>query len=101
MKAGNYLGPDDQHIVENENFRKVDPEKDLKRWEAAESNAHWFSKCKKSTAVVIYIVLMHSSDNFIGLTFPSAVHFVSDEIQYNQKIHQCRRYKSNLFDAVK
>ena len=39
MKAGNYLGSDDQHIVENENFRKVDPEKDLKRWEAAESNA--------------------------------------------------------------
>jgi hypothetical protein len=43
---------DDQHIIENENFRKVDPERDLKRWEAAESNAHWFSKCKKSTAVV-------------------------------------------------
>jgi hypothetical protein len=41
MKAGNYLGSDDQHIVENENFRKVDPEKDLKRWQ-----------CKKSTAVV-------------------------------------------------
>jgi hypothetical protein len=44
IKAGNYLGSDDQHIVENKNFRKVDPEKDLKRWEAAESNAHWFSK---------------------------------------------------------
>lgn len=52
MKDGNYLGSDDQHIIENENFRKVDPERDLKRWEAAESNAHWFSKCKKSTAVV-------------------------------------------------
>jgi len=48
---------------------------------------------------VIFIVLMHSSDNFIGLTFPSDVHFLSDEIQYNQLIHQCRR--SNLFDAVK
>jgi hypothetical protein len=43
---------DDQHIVENKNFRKVDPEKDLKRWEAAESNAHWFSNSKKSNAVV-------------------------------------------------
>jgi len=52
IKAGNYLGSDDQHIVENKNFRKVDPEKDLKRWEVAESNAHWFSKYKKSTAVV-------------------------------------------------
>jgi hypothetical protein len=52
----------------------------------------------------IFIVLMHSSDNFIGLvnmTLPSDVHFLSDEIQYNQLIHQCRRYKSNLFDAVK
>jgi hypothetical protein len=49
MKDGNYLGSDDQHLIENENFRKVDPERDLKRWEAA---AHWFSKCKKSTAVV-------------------------------------------------
>jgi hypothetical protein len=47
----------------------------------------------------IFIVLMHSSDNFIGLvnmTLPSDVHFLSDEIQYNQLIHQCRRYKSNL-----
>jgi len=47
---------------------------------------------------VIFIVLMHSSDNFIGLiemTFPSDVHFLSDEIQYNQLIHQCRRY--NLY----
>jgi hypothetical protein len=52
MKDSNYLGSDGQHIVENENFRKVDPERDLKRWEAAESNAHWFSMCKKSTAVV-------------------------------------------------
>jgi hypothetical protein len=34
MKDGNYLGSDDQHIIENENFRKVDPERDLKRWEA-------------------------------------------------------------------
>jgi hypothetical protein len=55
MKDGNYLGSDDQHIIENENFRKVDPERDLKRCEAAESNAHWFSKCKKSTAVVSVI----------------------------------------------
>jgi hypothetical protein len=39
MKDGNYLGSDDQHIIENKNFRKVDPERDLKRWEAAESNA--------------------------------------------------------------
>lgn len=38
--------------MENKNFRKVDPEKNLKRWEAAESNGLWFSKCKKSTAVV-------------------------------------------------
>ena len=45
---------------------------------------------------------MHSLDNFIGLidmTFPVDVHFLSDEIQYNQLIHQCRRYKSNLVDG--
>ena len=52
IKAGNYLGSDDQHIVEKKNFRKVDPETDLKRWEAAESNVHWLSRSKKSTAVV-------------------------------------------------
>jgi hypothetical protein len=36
---------------------------------------------------MIFIVLMHSSDNFIGLvdmTFPGDVHFLSDGIQYNQ-----------------
>ena len=33
--------------------------------------------------------------------FPQDVHYFSDEILYNQLIHQCRLYKSNLFDAVK
>ena len=34
--------------------------------------------------------------------FPQRCSFlIRDEIQYNQLFHQCRRYKSNLFDAVK
>ena len=61
IKAGNYLGSDDQHIVENKNFRKVDPEKDLKGWEAAESNAHWFSTSKKSTVVVASTLEINST----------------------------------------
>jgi len=49
VAAGTYLGHDDVYIKENEHPRVISEEKDIKRWEAAESALYWESRRKPSS----------------------------------------------------
>ena len=48
VSSGLYLGSDDQYVVTNPTPRTVNPDIDLKRWEAEPSAKHWLSKRKTS-----------------------------------------------------
>lgn len=43
---------DDDYFITNPNPRQVDPDKDLKRWDAEESNAYWQARRKPSSFTV-------------------------------------------------
>jgi len=66
VAAGTYLGQDYLYIKVNENPRSVCEEKDIRRWEAAESALYWESRRKPSSHPPVPTVLPSSSTSSIA-----------------------------------